>query len=152
MLSSGIGGNSLRNRASRAAAVGTSRVAAVHTRDALRVRDPGVTVRERCPHALAVLDQPLEGEQPHAIWMPSFTTSAVSTPWSSPASSIERTSANACSSAPATWTSNVAVDELPLSSVAVHVTLVDPIANCSPDAGTHSTVGLGSHVSTAVAA
>jgi hypothetical protein len=41
-------------------------------------------------------------------------------------------------------------DELPVASVAVQLTLAVPIANVLPDAGAHTTTGLGSHVSVAV--
>src|SRR5262249_31215532 len=56
-----------------------------------------------------------------------------------------------CSGAPCTLTWNVAVAELPLKSVATHVTRVVPMANTLPDGGVHCTVGLGSTGSVAVA-
>src|SRR5436190_390547 len=43
-----------------------------------------------------------------------------------------------CSSAPFTWTANVAVPALPAWSVAVQVTVASPTAKTEPDAGAHA--------------
>jgi hypothetical protein len=48
-----------------------------------------------------------------------------------------------------TLTGNVAVDELPVASVAVHVTVESPIGSVEPDAGAQATVGFGSTASLA---
>lgn len=83
------------------------------------------------PHAAVVLPAPIDAcaavsEAKRLVWVPCGSDD----PLTVPAKFVS------CAAGPFTWTMNAAVIPLPEASVAVHVTVVAPIGNVLPEAGT----------------